>query len=262
MKTDQIRNVLLTVGMVLCANGTMPTAASSASNSGNQNATVVYPPESQLFGRSYAEWTAAWWQWAASMPTSNHPLFDSGSCDAGQRGPVWFLGGAFTGITTTRDCTVPPGKSILFPALNVECSNVEPPPFFGSNEAELRDCAHTFMGYVAASFATLDGQPLPMSHVESPLYEFTAVPGSLFGNTDPLTGISVSDGLWVFLGRLSGGRHTLRLGGRFDFPDGSSFPIDVTYNLTVRGHRGDDMISSEPGDTADASWGVVKQLFR
>jgi hypothetical protein len=172
------------------------------------------------------------------------------------------LGGVFTGVAGTRDCIIPAGKSILFPALNVECSNAEPPPFFGSTEAELRDCVHAFMAFATEWFATLDGQLLQISRVESPLFEFTAVPGSLFGNTEPLSGISVSDGQWVFLGPLPGGQHTLHFGGQFDFPDGTTFPIDVTYNLSVRGNRGHGRTASDPSDPADASWGVIKQLFR
>jgi hypothetical protein len=245
---------LALVAMVTCIAALSPLSAWATRD--------VYSPHDRVAGKSYGEWTGEWWQWAFSMPTSSHPLFDTADCDAGQHGKVWFLGGAFTGAPTTRSCTVPAGKALLMPALNAECSNVEPPPFFGSNEAELRACAQSFMALARDAFATLDGEPLPLSHVYSPLYRFTAVPGGILGNTEALCGISVSDGLWLFLRPLSGGQHTLRFGGRFDFPDGSSFPIDVTYNLTVRGHRGRDRTAEAPGESVNESWGVIKQLYR
>lgn len=246
----------------LCAACVAAFATSALAAAGGGATAGVHPPGSNPYGRSYGDWTAAWWRWAFSLPMDGHPLFDTADCNAGQAGPVWFLGGAFTGVTTTRTCTVPAGTSILFPAVNVECSSVEPPPFYGGNEAELRDCVHTFMAFATEWFAYLDGNPLPLSRVESSVYDFTAVPGSLFGNTEPLSGISMSDGQWVFLTPLSAGSHTLRLGGRFDFPDGSSFPLDVTYELTVQpGGRRRGGIASEPGVQA-RPWGVVKSIYR
>src|SRR3712207_5846860 len=38
-------------------------------------------------------------------------------------------------------CTVERGTKIFVAAATIECSTVEEPPFFGSNEAELRECA-------------------------------------------------------------------------------------------------------------------------
>ena len=55
----------------------------------------VIAPDFVIAGRTYGEWTAAWWQWAPSIPVSSHPLFDKGSCTTGQTGEVFFLGGKF-----------------------------------------------------------------------------------------------------------------------------------------------------------------------
>jgi len=44
----------------------------------------------------YTEWSAAWWQWALSIPTASNPLFGkTDDCNIGQPGPVWFIGGIF-----------------------------------------------------------------------------------------------------------------------------------------------------------------------
>jgi hypothetical protein len=55
----------------------------------------VLRPQSHPFGRTYGEWSNAWWQWALSIsttPDNNNPLLDptGASCGNGQSGPVWF----------------------------------------------------------------------------------------------------------------------------------------------------------------------------
>ena len=64
--------------------------------------------------------TARWWQWVISIGQSENPLLDptGADCAVGQEGPVWFLGGTFGG-PATRSCTVPAGKALLIPVLNV-----------------------------------------------------------------------------------------------------------------------------------------------
>ena len=80
----------------------------------------VAPPQSQPYGASYGEWGAAWWQWALAQPASANPLFDSTGeyCGAGQSGQVWFLAGTFGG-SAERTCTVPAGRALLLPVLNI-----------------------------------------------------------------------------------------------------------------------------------------------
>ncbi|HEU5229311.1 MAG TPA: hypothetical protein VFU49_15955, partial [Ktedonobacteraceae bacterium] len=69
----------------------------------------VLPPSSHPFGRTYGEWSNAWWQWAFSIPTPVNPLLDTtgAHCSEGQSGPVWFLAGTITSGPVTRHCTIP-----------------------------------------------------------------------------------------------------------------------------------------------------------
>ena len=85
----------------------------------------IVPIKSHPFGNTYGEWAAKWWQWALGTPARINPLFDATGefCDAGQKGPVWFLastlgysGGEYGPVE--RDCTVPFGKSLFFPIIN------------------------------------------------------------------------------------------------------------------------------------------------
>jgi hypothetical protein len=208
-----------------CGLGTAAAAGGAACSS------RILPAHAHAFGKSLGEWTAAWWQWALAMPVDAHPLFDTADCDAGQSGKVFFLGGAFTGTSTTRECTVPVGKAILIAVLNVECSTVEPPPFFGSNEEELRECAKGFQDTGFGLSASVDDCPvqnLDGYRVQSPVFDFSAPANNVLFIPGPVSGQSVSDGVWLLIAPLSAGEHVIHVQGSFP-----GFPIDVTYNLTV-----------------------------
>src|SRR3954468_9608101 len=78
----------------------------------------VVPPGP--LGTSYSEWAARWWQWALAQPAAVNPIRDTTGqfCTRGQRGPMWFLAGTSGGPAVPRRCTVPRGKSLLFPIDN------------------------------------------------------------------------------------------------------------------------------------------------
>jgi hypothetical protein len=209
----------------------------------------VLPPHSHAFGKTYGEWSAAWWQWALSIPANQHPLSDTADCSAGQSGKVFFLGGTFTAVpgsgpneivgSAERDCTIPTGKAIFFPILNGECSTIEGN---GTTEAELRDCAEFLADHVQDMVVTIDGVPLQnldRYRVQSPLFEFGPLPNpNLFGLTPGATSPAVADGFYLLLAPLSVGHHTIHFSGEAVFTlaeDGFdlTFILDITYNLTV-----------------------------
>src|SRR5437016_6031844 len=55
----------------------------------------VFPPQSSPYGKSYSQWSAAYWQWLFALPVDGHPGTDSPDFDVtdGQSGHVWFLTG-------------------------------------------------------------------------------------------------------------------------------------------------------------------------
>src|SRR5262245_65845670 len=71
-----------------------------------------YPPASHL--------ATSWWKWALETPASENPLTDTTGQFAAvnQSGRVWFLAGN-AGGTTVRTITVPSGKALFFPIVNV-----------------------------------------------------------------------------------------------------------------------------------------------
>jgi hypothetical protein len=166
--------------------------------------------------------TALWWQTFLSI--SGNPL---DRCDLGT-GDVVFLAGT-TGGSATRSCTIPAGTSILVPLINVECSTAEGN---GDTPAELRACARGFADQFTDLSLTIDGvaiADLQRFRVQSPVFQFTAAEGNVFGVPAGTTR-SVADGYWVLIRPLSPGTHTISFGGAF--PPGG-FTTSATYMLTV-----------------------------
>jgi len=233
-------------------------SAARAAGVGN----LVVDPHSTVSGLTYGEWGAAWWQWVLAIPPCstgpidpNHPTACAGtpapnfdptgaSCGLDQSGPVWFLAGTAYNTETfgapTRSCTIPAGKYIFFPIINL-IDDWPCPPAFHFNPAPgksledfLTNDANTYFTPVPPMDVEVDGVTLPQPfryRATSPLVGFTADPG--WAVNDPcITGtpeVGVADGFWVMLRPLSVGHHTLHFRG------GASpgFVTEVTYHLTI-----------------------------
>lgn len=200
----------------------------------------VFSPDENVFGMTYGDWSAAWWQWVLSIPAPTNPLNDTSgaNCAAGQSsGPVFFIVGSFVG-TVTRTCTVPRNKAIFFPIINTECSTAEAPPFHGDNEAELRTCAGGFGDAldVGSLKVTIDGRKvhrLKDHRAPSPVFHFTLPTEDILG-VDATVGSSVSDGYYVMLEPLKPGDHTIQFEGACAVGSPcEEFSQNVTYNITV-----------------------------
>jgi hypothetical protein len=207
----------------------------------------VIKPDSVVFGRTYGEWSAAWQQWALSIPVAHHPLFDNGDCSVGQSGPVWFLGGKFCALNNpncgtvgvVRSCTVPAGKALYVPALNVEWSALElnDPK---TQIADLRAAAAANMDDATNLTMEVDGAAIPhlkdRFRVQSTAFVFTIPDDNLFTavGEGAFTGGAyfpgVDDGVYVMLAPLPAGPHKIHFHGYFPM---YQFTLDVTYNLMV-----------------------------
>ena len=204
----------------------------------------VFPPIAHPFGASYGEWQARWFEWFIEIPAPVNPLFDETGelCGTNQSGPVWFLAPVAHPGTTTRACTVPTGTGVFVLGLGNECSNVEPPPFFGATEAELRACAaagfEAFFGDATQSI-TVDGVTVSgledRYRTQTPLFSYTLPPDNLYGLPPATAAAAVSDGTAVMVKPLPPGEHRIVVHIESPVLGGT---VDVVYNLTVvpRGH--------------------------
>jgi hypothetical protein len=192
-----------------------------------------YPPASHL--------ATSWWQWALETPASENPLTDTTGQFAAvnQSGRVWFLAGN-PGGTTVRTVTVPSGKALFFPIVNV--FDAEDGILIGGGRLfsipRPVQVAQMFVSSVIATATGLscevDGSPFPITTAN--LEQST--PFSLHLPADNILGVpagvyypAVDSGYYVLLSPLSAGQHTIHWAGSITF---FSLSLDVTYNITVQ----------------------------
>lgn len=211
----------------------------------------ILSPQNVQYGRTYADWAAAWWQWCLSIPHATHPLFTSGNVDAsiGQTGPVWFLGGNFAGGPgpLVRNCTIPAGKALFFPVVNYEDSEVEETLGYGNPGTtinDLRAIVEPAINEAAANNTLLlkiDGSAVrnlgTTYRVRSPAFSYTLPDDNIwsFFYGVPFTAgtynAAIDDGIYVMLAPLNRGRHVIHF--HAEIPSLGGFVVDVTYNITV-----------------------------
>lgn len=190
-------------------------------------------------GESLSDLAVRWNRWFESIPAGVVPHGDpsGANCGISQSGPIWFLSGPLGG-TFVNACTIPAGKAIMSPVFNViddyPCPadfKFEPSPGQGLEAFLTTDVAQ----YVNLDYKTalLDGAPLRVQRVRTPLFAFTAA-ASKIANDPCITGspqLAVSDGYYVFIDPPARGQHVLQLRSGPSVFGGAT---DVTINLTVK----------------------------
>jgi hypothetical protein len=233
-----MRRLLVVLAAAICLGALIAPSAATAQPS------HVYQPGAHPFGATYAEWQARWFTWFMEIPAPINPLFDETgeNCAVDQSGPVWFTGPVAHPGTTTRACTIPTGTGIFVLGVGNECSDIEPPPFFGETEAELRACAaegfEAFFGdaTVAISVDGVDVGDLNRYRTQTPLFGYTLPADNVFGAPAGTTATkAISDGNAVIVKPLSPGLHRIAI--HINAPALGGV-VDLIYNLTVvpRGH--------------------------
>lgn len=241
-KTDDVRNAGATLAVVLGLS-VLPVGSVVADDHRPWIQPNVVAPEESVLGMTYGDWSAAWWQYVLSINKASNPVWDTAgfNCGVGQSaGPVFFLVGAATDAEITRSCTIPAGKVLVIPIINVECSTVESAPFLGSNGQELRTCAAAFVDGVGKNTlkVTIDYKSVRDVHefrVQSPVFNFVMPADDNYLDLPGVTsGASLSDGYWLILKPLSPGHHVIHLEGAYVSGPGAGFSQNVTYDLTVQ----------------------------
>ena len=217
-------------------------------NDNDREWSKIFKRDSVVYGRTYSDWNAAWQQWADSIPTAHHPLFDNGDCSVGQTGPVWFLGGKFVAVGGTasfdnvvRDCNVPAGKALYVAVSNAEDSALEETTSSLSHPiqiGDLRAVTAIEMDGVTSLSMQLDGENIPdikeRFRVQSPAFGFTLPADNFFtaigegpfeaGTYFP----AVDDGYYVMVAPPPVGHHTIHF-----HAVAGPYLLDVTYLIYV-----------------------------
>jgi hypothetical protein len=191
-----------------------------------QTVAAVAPTQS-VAGKSQAEWSAAWWQWAGSFDEADSPVTDrtGAQCGARQNGAVWFLAGTFGTQRTVRTCSVPRGKYLFFPLVNYV---VMPPADRPINCAGLTKHAALATNRATALVVDVDGKRLgnlaAYRQATAQCFDMgalAAVP------TQPVP--AAANGYYVMLKPLAAGTHTINFGGALP-----AMAQAVTYTIVVR----------------------------
>lgn len=194
---------------------------------------LAYPPDAIVSGLSLPEWLARNGQWSNSLPVASSPLNDPTGerCAFGQSGPVFFLAGS--GAATGRlACTVPPDTALLLTVLGGECSTAEPPPFFGSNEAELTACATALFDQPTSVQVTVNTEyvaDVRDYRVTSPLH-YLILPEDNWLRVPAGVVASVASGYYVILKPLPVGTHVVSFRGSLPAVGAAN---TATYEITV-----------------------------
>jgi hypothetical protein len=219
--------------------------------------------ERRIDGKTYTEWSEAFWKWLLRMPTTDHPAFDETGelCDDDQTGSVWFFPGAFTNEEPTSEfntvvreaCTIPRSTKIFFPFITTSCTTAEVGTIWELTADNEDSCATKFLD---GSYSKVTGVSLKIDDNEVVLDEdkedYRAKTGrfALDDFEDPadnMLGVNcstpeelckdieaVSDGHWIMLRPLLPGDHTIQWTARYDWPNGTlRFGMDVKYEVTV-----------------------------
>jgi len=201
---------------------------------------TIVPPGATYHGKTYGEWSAAFWQYALAQPVEGHLFLDTPEFDfsSGQQGDVWFVGAPDGPLTRYVD--LPSGKALFLTIRDVETSSLEAPPFFGATEEEQRASSTWFADHIVDVYCEIDGVPVPNLwdyRAASPQFEFTAPTPWIWGDVGG-KGTAVSDGYFVMV-ELPKGQHTIHYGGTYHFEAGElideplDLPHDVTLEITV-----------------------------
>jgi hypothetical protein len=193
----------------------------------------LFTPDISPYGLTYGQWTIKWWQWLTSIPMHINPAADENGRNAclNQTDPnVWFLAGTLGGKAVNRKCTIPVGRAILFPVINIEVNTLEKPELI--TDAELIRYAIKDEDDILNLDALVDGHKVPIYRVRSdpPMFPLKIAADNVFEVPGETTTMATSDGYWVFLKPLSPGKHDLFFAGSCSL---GTRNVKATYNLTI-----------------------------
>jgi len=146
-------------------------------------------------------------------------------CASKQRGIVWFLAGTYQSQRTNRTCTVPQGKYLFFPLINVEVTRPED----GSVDcAGVKREAAKLAENTTILALNVDGQDIGGLFGHRQITEHCFDLGLL---AEHKTGVfpSAGDGYYIMLRPLKPGKHTLNFGGR-----SAGFTQALSYTILVK----------------------------
>jgi hypothetical protein len=181
------------------------------------------PVTAKVEGKGYPQWSAAWWQWAMSMPVEPYVIRDGRFCAMGQEGPVWFLAGTDGSFDAERECRVPAGKHLFLPVIN----RFQQTPLGVEKGRKVMSCEQLQASvavnndHLVSAVVLIDGvmvKNVASYRVRSdgcfPMYP------ELPEDDRYITPVAASDGYWLMIEPLPIGRHTITVGANYGASEG------------------------------------------
>jgi hypothetical protein len=165
------------------------------------------------------------WTTVLETPTPNNPFLHPQCVVVGDNIVAPFGGG------DVLTCTVKAGTRIFIGGWTTECSTFAGDcggP--GSNPAQLRAAAKAADAGVTAT-VTINGQPVPLSEVETGLLMIHLPQDNIFGTGAEQNGLSVAHGFVHLTDPLTPGTYIIQ--GLVVFPDGPD-PVEYTTTIIVQ----------------------------
>ena len=218
----------------------------------------VYPPGSIMFGKTYSEWSGAFFQYYFSLPSTNNPFhYDSAHplvpLGTARSGPVWFVHGYRNESGTfSRNDTIPGGTSLLLVPLdlyddNTDCPNPDhytPAQLLAFDAPYVNGATNMFMKVDGVSVADISNVLTTPYRVQT-IYNYTApalnnmiyADAGLtcyqnYSNLPYNVTNAVGDGVVLMVPPLSAGSHTIT----YQLTLSTISPVfhwNMTENITV-----------------------------
>ena len=224
--------VLAALAVAMCA---APVASAHDRDKGSGH---LLPPHARVYGLTGGQVMGEAWYRNLTLPVAENPLFGNGEQCArlGREGKVLLAIGF-------EPCTVPEGTSVYVIGITSFCTNVEPEPFFGADEAAQRACAVAGLRPITESLRlTVDGgESVDLLkrryEIFSPQREVQLLEDNFLG-VPPGPATFTAWGWVAWLKDLPPGVHALRSEAVFD--DGSSHTWELVVNVVADDHGEDD----------------------
>lgn len=185
------------------------------------------PANARAHGHSLVDLASAYTSWAFGTSAEVNPII-AGRCERSPINPnTWFLPVSLGGESAAT-CQVPPGTFLVVTPGFIECSSIEPEPFYGADESALLDCVDEWFAELNRADVILDGRPLTNLDDYALTTRLVTLPPNNLISTD--SGLSLSKGYFLVIPPLSRGTHTLRL---YDEFQALGFQAGLTITIVV-----------------------------
>lgn len=177
-----------------------------------------------------------WWQWTYTIPKEVSPVRDvtGEHCHEGQKGDVWFLAGGYGSSKIKRTCTIPSGKHIFFPIINmiyyprqkggITCDNAKVSAALNNDK---------LLSIKVELDSLVSSNP---EHSRLSSKECFDLLGMIPKEYEaPKVYPAATDGYWMMLKPLSKGEHTLKFQAKYYREKGafSKMAQDIEYKIII-----------------------------